>query len=107
MKRNKYGAVKTTIDGIIFDSKAEAKRYGELKMLERSGFVTNVIVHRVFPLLVNGVKVASYESDFTYESPTHDRLIVEDVKGVKTSVYRLKKKIFEAIYPHKITEITK
>ncbi len=101
---SKYRNIRVSIDGILFDSKAEAKRYGELKLLERAGEINGIAVHQRFPLIVNGVKVSIYESDFTYTT-SHGAFVVEDVKGMKTAVYKLKRKLFEATTPFKITEI--
>lgn len=105
MKRpNKYRAKKVSEDGFLFDSKAEHKRYCELKLLQRAGQIEDLAVHQRFPCYMQGVKVTVYEADFTYFTPD-EAFVVEDVKGMKTAVYRLKKKIFEACYPYKITEI--
>jgi hypothetical protein len=105
--RNKYPQE----DGYTFDSLAEHRRYRELKLLTRSGHIRNLAVHRRFPLRVNGVDVGTYESDFTYEireqTPTDHRLVfvVEDVKGVRTQVYLLKKRLMKALYGVDVVEI--
>ena len=118
---NKYKAVKTTIDGITFDSKKEAKRYRELKLLEKSGMITHLELQPKYDIIINGVKVCSYKPDFRYftvrqennepsynskgewQTPTmtgqKEGQIVEDAKGFKTPIYRLKKKLVEACYP--------
>lgn len=99
---SKYHAVKTTIDGIVFDSKAEAARYNTLKLLERNGDIKLLAIHPQFILNVNGQKIGKYIADFSYyENGKH---IVEDVKGVKTPVYRLKKKLVKALYGIDILE---
>ena len=101
-KRSKYGAVKTTVDGIRFDSKKEAARYGVLKLLLRAGKITNLLRQPEFPITINGVKCGKYVADFSYvEGGKH---VVEDVKGMKTAVYKLKKRIVEAMYSIRITE---
>ena len=119
--RSKYKAVKTTIDGITFDSKKEAKRYTELKLLEKTGMITHLELQPKYDIIINGVKVCSYKPDFRYftvrqenneqcynskgewQTPTmtgdKEGQIVEDVKGFKTPIYRLKKKLVEACYP--------
>lgn len=104
---SKYHAIRTTIDGITFDSKAEAKRYEELKLLEKAGEILAVEVHERFPLLYGVIKLGDYEADFSYYIKGVAQMVVEDVKGVKTPLYRWKKKHFEAQYGIKITEITK
>ena len=104
LRRGKYNNVKIEIDGFKFDSKKEAKRYGELKLLVMGGEVFNLELQPKFPCVVNGVKVCTYIADFRYSARGGD--VIEDVKGMKTRVYRLKKKLVEALYPSvKITEI--
>lgn len=97
---SKYKAKKTVVDGITFDSAKEAKRYKELLILVRDGAVSHFLMQVPF-LLEGGVK---YRLDFLVfwvdGPPTY-----EDVKGVKTQAYKIKKKMVEARYPIKITEI--
>ncbi len=100
---SKYHSKKTEVDGYIFDSKAEAVRYSELKLLEAAGEIEHLQLQPKFPILVNGKKICTYIADFQYND--HGRVVIIDVKGIKTPVYRLKKKLFEALYPMKITEI--
>ena len=101
---SKYGAVKTEVDGYIFDSKKEAARYGELKAAEMAGEIESLVLQPVFPIIMNGKKVAKYIADFSYYDG--DTKIIEDVKGFKTAVYKLKKKLVEAQYNITITEVT-
>lgn len=96
--RSKYHAKKVEIDGIRFDSKKESERYLELKLLQEAGEIHDLELQVSFPLMINGRKICSYRSDFTYKVQ-NEKMIVEDVKGYKTPVYRLKKKMFEACYP--------
>lgn len=100
--RNKYRAIKTIVDGIKFDSKKEARRYQELKLLEKSGEITNLTLQPRFDLIINDVKCGFYKADFQYETAFES--IVEDVKGMKTPVYNLKKKLIKAIYGIEIFE---
>ena len=119
--RSKYKAVKTTIDGVTFDSKKEAKRYTELKLLEKAGHITHLELQPEYQITINGAKICKYKADFRYftvrqenneqyynskgewQTPTmtgdKEGQIVEDVKGFKTPIYRLKKKLVEACYP--------
>jgi len=119
MKRgHKYGAKPTTVDGIRFASKAEAKRYSELKLLEKAGEIIGLKLQPKFDIHVAafvrdcppGVrhpqKVCSYIADFAYYDKS-GVAIFEDAKGFKTPMYRLKKKMVEAEYGIQITEITK
>lgn len=111
MFRNKYKNKKTVIDNIKFDSKKEANRYKELKLLEKAGHIKNLRLQPKFELLpkyeINGRKVRAmyYIADFEYEEVTTGEKVIEDVKGVKTAVYRLKKKLFEHQYQTEIREI--
>ena len=108
--RGKYGNRKTVVDGIAFDSAREAARYQELQLLQSGLFITNLRCHTPWPLQVNGVKVGIYESDFDY-TDLADRgdgkvhIVVEDVKGVRTAVYRLKKKLMLACWGIAIKEV--
>lgn len=98
----KYRAKKTEIDGIKFDSKKEAKRYIVLKALESKGEIKNLTLQPKF-LLQEGFRKngkayrkIEYVADFMYEQD--GKLIIEDVKGMKTDVYKLKQKLFEKRY---------
>lgn len=108
---SKYNAVRTQVDGVWFDSKAEAARYSELKLLEKAGKIADLKIHNKWPLVIGETVIGNYESDFDYfqiiEANGDAVLVVEDVKGVRTPLYRWKKKHFEAQYGIKITEITK
>ena len=118
MRRNghKFNAVRTEVDGHSFASKAEARRYSELKLLEKAGEIRSLTLQPVFPIRAHGQgfsekPIANYRGDFGYEeSYTLNgrlcwRYVVEDVKGVKTAVYRLKKKLVEAQHGITITEV--
>ena len=89
--RNKYKAVKTTVDGITFDSKKEANRYVDLCRLESAGYIAHLRLQPEFPLMVNGTKIGKYVADFSYLR--NGQRIIEDVKSkaTMTPVYRLKK----------------
>jgi len=100
--RSKYNAVKTTVDGIKFDSKAEARRYSELKLLLKVKTIADLELQPRYDFVVNGVKIGFYKADFRYK--IGNRIIIEDVKGVKTPVYNLKKKLMKAIHGIDILE---
>ncbi len=102
--RSKYNAKKTEVDGFVFDSRAEARRYSELMILEKAGEISELQLQPVFPIFIKGKLICHYMADFGYKEK--GKWIVEDVKGVKTPVYRLKKKMVEAAYDIKITEVT-
>jgi Protein of unknown function (DUF1064) len=99
-KKNKFNAEKTSLDGFIFDSEAEAKRYGELKLLEKDGNITGLTIHPRSLLIVHKKIIGIYEADFSYESLGHP--IVEDVKGMITPLAKWKIKHFEAQYGIKV-----
>lgn len=107
-RRPKYGNRKTVVDGITFDSAREAKRYGELLLLYKAGEIGEPALQPEFKIVVNGVEICKYRADFSYrvlDPPYHLRIVVEDVKGVRTPVYRLKKKLVEALYGIQIREV--
>ena len=102
-KPHKYNAAskeRRTANGITFDSMAEMHRYKELKMLENSGVITSLELQPKFlliPKTEKGGRAVYYKADFKY---TKDgKTVYEDVKGVKTEVYKLKKKLLFYKYP--------
>jgi hypothetical protein len=99
-KGHKYKAEPTVVDGIRFDSKKEADRYCELKLLRRAGNVA-FFLRQTGWHLPGGTK---YVSDFVvFYADGH--VEVEDVKGYRTPEYLRKKRAVEKEYPIKITEI--
>lgn len=86
-----------------FASKKEARRYNELYLLERAGQITDLKEKTRYPLVVNGVKVCEYEDDFSYRE--NGVLVVEDTKGMRTAVYKLKAKLMRAVLGITIREI--
>jgi hypothetical protein len=102
-RRNKYGVApreERSVDGIVFDSKAEAARWRELEALRREGAVRFVLRQVPFHL-PGGVR---YVCDFAVFW-ADGRTTFEDVKGHATEVYRLKKRQVEALYPVAIEEV--
>lgn len=97
---NKYGAKKTVLDGIRFDSQAEARYYAELQTRAKAGEVYEVELQPRFSLTINGELVGSYRADFQFYDATQKRMRVVDVKGVETRDFKIKKKLMRAI--HKI-----
>lgn len=89
-----------TADGIVFDSMAEMERYRYLKLLEQCGEISNLSLQPVFTLVPayehpnrGKIRALTYRADFRY---THKgNLVVEDVKGVETDVFKIKRKILE------------
>ena len=91
----KYRNKPCVIDGIRFDSKKEAARYSELKLLEKAGDIQHLTLQPKFGFAVDGeiLKYKSgrpviYKADFSYWQDGKE--VVEDVKGVRTPAYRLK-----------------
>jgi hypothetical protein len=97
-KRSKYGATKTMVDGILFDSKREASYYVELKRREKAGEVIGVELQRPFTILINGFLIGTYKSDFAFWDNTADRFRVIDVKGMDTPLSKFKRKCVKAQY---------
>lgn len=97
-KRTKYGATKTMVDGILFDSKREAAYYSELKIREKAGEVTGVEMQRPFALLgSNGMLMATFKADFCFWDNTAGRFRCIDVKGFDTPVGKLKRKMMKGL----------
>ncbi len=96
-KQNKYGAKKVKIDGILFDSLREGQRYVVLKLKERVGEISELEARKKYlryPLIVKGVHVTEYEADYRYKE--NGGLVIEDSKGVKTEVYKIKRALMKA-----------
>ena len=101
----KYGNKKTVIDGYVFDSKLEAKRFTDLKTMLKIGNISNLTLQKKFVLqdgfIYNGKaeRAITYVCDFYYKDKQGNE-IVEDAKGFKTDVYKIKRKLFLYKYPH-------
>ena len=106
---SKYNAKKTEVDGIVFDSRREADRYCELKLLQRAGKISDLRLQVPFELqpafAVNGKKVRPihYIADFVYKE--NGQYIVEDAKGHRTKEYMLKRKMYAYRYKDEIREV--
>jgi hypothetical protein len=119
VKPNKYNARKTVVDGITFDSGKEARRYSELKLLERAGEIHGLKLQPKFEFVANGRPLLTrsegypngrrvkFTPDFQYFRKGFG-IVVEDVKSAatKTTAYKLRKAIFENLYyPAKVEEV--
>lgn len=108
-KKSKYGNKKVVIDGIKFDSQKEGNRYKELKLLESKGIIKDLKLQVKYELQSSykmndkTIRAISYICDFEYK--LDNKLIVEDVKGYRTSIYKMKKKMFEYKYGIEIKEM--
>ena len=126
----KYHSKKTVIDGITFDSKKEAERYSELKLLERCGAISNLELQKVYELIPaqyelyerygkNGNRIKDgkkciekscvYKADFVYIDNETGQQVVEDVKGYKGgqaySLFTIKRKLMLERYGIKVEEV--
>lgn len=122
-RANKYGAKPTNVDGIRFDSTKEARRYGELRLLERAGAIRDLETQPRFPIDVvelwrqdpeEGVNLQGpvvrcghFTADFRYVDVETGLVVIEDTKSgpTKTTAYRLRKRLVEAIHGIKICEV--
>jgi hypothetical protein len=103
--RQKYGNKRVTVDGVTFDSQAEGRRYLVLRELVKAGEITDLEMHPSFRIEVGGVLICRYVADFAYVTRAGVQ-VIEDVKGVKTAAYRLKRKLMKAVHGIEIQEVT-
>lgn len=101
-KKPKYGNRKKVIDGIEFASTKEALRYQDLALMQSGGQINMLRRQVPYPIYIKGQKICDWLADFVYLE--NGRVIVEDSKGHKTDVYKLKKKMVEAEYGFRILE---
>lgn len=87
-KKNKFGAVKETVDGITFDSKREAQVWCELKLRMRAGEIEKLDRQIPFFLTVNAIQIARYTADFQYYDKMASAWRVVDVKSPTTAKKR-------------------
>lgn len=109
-RTTKYGSEKVVVDGIKFDSRREAQRYHELRLLERAGVIQNLQRQVKFKLLpsqrYDGVIIerpVNYIADFVYEE--NGQRVVEDAKGCRTKEYILKRKMMLYLCGIRIREV--
>lgn len=99
-KKSKFGNVRTG----AFDSQKEAARFRDLEILERAGVITDLKHHVSYPLHIHGELICHYEADFVYFDLQKDLQVVEDAKGFRTDVYKIKKKLMLAVHGIDILE---
>lgn len=102
---SKYRNKKTEVDGIVFDSTKEAKRYKELKLLLKTGHIGLLQRQVEYELNAGGTHSLKYITDFVYLDARTGKTIVEDVKGFRTKEYRKKKKLMKKVHGIEIKEI--
>lgn len=106
MRRNKYNAKPVIFDDIKFDSTREMHRYIELKLLLISGQISNLELQPIYTLQGGfknqgkSYRPITYKADFRYTDDATGGIVVEDVKGFKTEVFKIKEKLFRYLYPH-------
>lgn len=113
MTYQKYRAVRTTVDGITFDSKKEAARYELLRDMEEKGLIKGlqlqvpyVLIPRQYDDNGNLVERACiYKADFVYIDCGNGEEVVEDVKGMRLPAYKIKKKLMRYMYGIAIKEV--
>lgn len=92
-------AKKQEVDNLLFSSRAEARRYCELKLLFEAGEIKDLETQPVFECVVNGIKVCKYTADFRYWEIATMTDVVEEVKGFLTGLNSLRYRVFAACYP--------
>lgn len=100
--------VERTIDGIVFASKKETKRYAELRLLERAGEVQDLELQPEFRVSINDQHYCTYTADFAYTEK--GERVIEELKSTgtaKDAAYRLRKKAAELFYGIKVRVIIK
>jgi|TARA_R110000751_G_scaffold16815_1_gene52810 hypothetical protein len=105
---NKYRNIPVVIDGIRFASKAEGRRYSELKLLEKAGEISKLELQPRYKIIVEGILICTYVADFKFEQRHKSGMfftVVEDVKGILTPIYKLKKKLVKAVCGVDIKEV--
>lgn len=103
MRYSKFGNTKIVVDGQKFDSRREADRWGILRLEEACGNIKDLERQFRYRMELNGVKICDYLCDFRYSR--NGVVVVEDAKGFKTPVYRLKKKMMKAFHGIDIIEV--
>lgn len=110
MRKNKYNNRKVRADGKVFDSKKEFDRWCVLKLMMKSGEIEGLKHHELFTLLPpckNYKRPLQYEADFTYykSSENGGELIVEDVKGFRTNLYLVKRRMMSQLLGIEVKEV--
>lgn len=119
----KYHSQKTIIDGIIFQSKKEGRRYFELRLMEKAGKIADLqrqVKYVLIPAQREPDKIGvrggitkgklierecAYIADFVYKDLEKGELVVEDTKGFRTPEYIIKRKLMLYQYGIRIKEV--
>jgi hypothetical protein len=113
MRYSKFKNEKATFRGKKFDSKRELNRYHELKILEKKGLIKDLILQPKFLFEIDGVPITylkpkrklSYIADFQYFDLEKKEIVVEDVKGFVTPVYKIKEALMLHINKIKVERV--
>lgn len=109
MRRSKYNAKRTEVDGITFHSAKESRRYQELCLLQQAGEIRDLKLQVSYPLVASDAydevmrdtrRIGEYRADFWYHERAGDgwRTVIEDVKGYDTPLSKWKRKHVLAQY---------
>ena len=108
----KYGNKKATLDGITFDSRKEANRYAELKLMQQCGAISHLELQKEFVLIpsqyIDGKcveRACKYKADFYYHDNYSNQWCCEDTKGFKTKDYIIKRKLMLYVHNIRIVEL--
>jgi hypothetical protein len=104
-KLSKYKNKQTWADGHHFDSIAEKDYYLQLKLRQMGGDISDLKLQPQYPLVINDTKVGTYVGDFLYTDNKTGEKVLVDVKGFRTQLYLMKKKMVRALYAIDITEV--
>lgn len=100
---SKYHNVRTFVDGYSFASQREAQRYAELKLELLAGAITDLELQKPFALDINGIHICDYVADFVYRR--NGAQMVEDAKGKRLELFRIKKALMLAIHAIEVVEV--
>lgn len=111
-KKNKYNNRKVTVDGITFDSQKECDHWFKLKARQKAHEIRNLnrqVTFELIPAQKKGNRLieraCTYRADFVYIDCKTGEMVVEDAKGVKTEVYKIKKKLMRWVHGIEIKEV--
>ena len=110
-KKSKYKNIRVQYNGKWFDSKKEMHRYQHLELLERAGKIKNLCCQVVYDLLpitrIGGQtqRKTTYTADFVYWDIEKDCEVIEDAKGMRTDVYKIKRKLMWEILGKEVREV--
>ena len=105
-RRSKYGAVRTDApDGRSFQSRHEAERYWQLRLMEMAGEIRDLELQPVYVLHVGGVRIGEWRGDFRYQRVRDGVIVTEDAKGMRLALFKWKKRHVEAEYGIRVIEV--